>query len=72
VLATVATLVLMVSEIVDAYNTAKTINITTPHTEKLVIVQHSTFHVLMAILYAVILLALVILDIVVAKEMFKE
>ena len=67
VLATVATIVLMLSEMVEAHSMVKTINMTTPYTEKLVIIAKSAFHVLMAILYAVILLALVILDIAVAK-----
>jgi hypothetical protein len=72
VLATIAVLILMVSEIAEAHQIAKTINITTQYIEKLVIIAHSSLHILLAIVYAIILLILVVLDIVVAKEMFKE
>jgi 3-dehydroquinate dehydratase len=62
----------MISEMVEAHQLVKTINTTTHHIEKLVIIAKSSTHTLTAMLYAIILLVLVVLDIVVAKEMFKE
>jgi hypothetical protein len=72
VLATVTVMILMVSEIAEAHHMLRTINTTTSYIEKLLIIAHSSSHILTAMLYAIILLTLVILDIVVAKEMFKE
>jgi len=71
-IATFITLTLMISEITEAQQLVKIMNLTTPYMEKLVIIVHSTSHTLLALLYAVLLTLLVALDIVVAKEMFKE
>jgi predicted secreted protein len=70
--ATITTALLMIMEIAEAYHLIQTINISTPYIEKLMIITHSSSHILMGMLYAIILQTLVILDIVVAKEMFKE
>jgi len=71
-IATFITLFLMITEIAEAQHLVRIINITTPYIEKLLIIVHSSSHILLAMLYAVLLAILVVLDIVVAKEMFKE
>lgn len=74
VLATVAVITLMILEIAEAHSILRTIDNAShiPLTEKLLIIVNSSSHILMAMLYAIILLTLVVLDIAVAKEMFKE
>jgi len=74
VLATVAVITLMILEIAEAHSILRTIDNAShiPLTEKLLTIVNSSSHILMAMLYAIILLTLVVLDIAVAKEMFKE
>ena len=74
VLATVAVITLMILEIAEAHSILRTIDNAShiPLTEKLLTIVNRSSHILMAMLYAIILLTLVVLDIAVAKEMFKE
>jgi hypothetical protein len=62
----------MILEISEAHHLLLKIINTTPYTEKLLIIAHSSSHILLAILYAILLIPLIVLDIVVVKEMFKE
>jgi hypothetical protein len=67
--ATFTVLLMMVPEVVEASKLLKAINTTTPYLEKLALIAQSSAHVLLAMLYAILLLILVVLDIEVAREL---